>query len=75
MNLYYCIFIIIYFLVIFGPGVEGCTARPIKSDRMAICVGCGTPKNILLLIQIFQLIFNVNYLDWAETVFMYRLAH
>ena len=24
--------------MIFGPRVEGCTARPIKSDRTAICV-------------------------------------
>ena len=38
MNLYYCTFITTYLLVIFGPRVEGCTARPIKSDRMAICV-------------------------------------
>ena len=26
-----------YLLVIFGPRVKGCTVRPIKSDRMAIC--------------------------------------
>ena len=36
LNLYYCIFIITYLLVIFVPRVQGCTARPIKSDRMAI---------------------------------------
>ena len=35
MNVYYCIFIITYLLVIFGPRVERCSARPIKSDCMA----------------------------------------
>ena len=29
--------------MIFGPRVEGCTARPIKSDRMAICGYCCLP--------------------------------
>ena len=33
--------------MIFGPRVKGCTDRPIKSDRMAICGRHHTPDKAM----------------------------
>ena len=64
LNLYYCIFIIKYLLVIFGPWVEGCTAWPIKSDRMAICAlyteNCTLHSALHCLLKTAQLTLHCN---------------
>ena len=50
MILYYSILLVADLLVIFGPRVEGCTARPIKSDCMAVC-GAGM-SNVPILVTL-----------------------
>ena len=58
--------------MIFGPRAEGCTARPIKFDRMAICDPSATLTGIKTAIAIHWIhkVGTVTEINKAATVTM-----